>query len=60
MSARYMLTGTDSAGNEAHIYIENNGWFDDKTKSMPFHTVPVFYTDSEVLCSLFAQKSVYG
>ena len=37
MSARYMLTGTDSAGQAAHIYVENNGWFDDLTKTMPFH-----------------------
>lgn len=49
MSARYMLTGKDSEGNEAHIYVENNGWFDDLTKTMPFHTVPTFYTDSPVL-----------
>lgn len=25
MSARYMLTGQDSQGQEAHIYVENNG-----------------------------------
>ena len=24
MSARYMLTGKDSAGNACHIYVENN------------------------------------
>jgi hypothetical protein len=49
MSARYLLTGKDSAGAEAHIYVENNGWFDDRTKTMPFHTVPTFYTDSAAL-----------
>jgi hypothetical protein len=49
MSARYMLTGKDSAGNDAHIYIENNGWFDERYRSMPFHTIPTFYTDSPVL-----------
>ncbi len=49
MSARYLLTGKDSAGKDAHIYVENNGWFDDLTKTMPFHTVPTFYTDSEAL-----------
>ena len=49
MSARYMLTGKDSAGNEAHIYVENNGWFDEQHRSMPFHTIPTFYTDSKVL-----------
>ena len=46
MSARYMLTGVDRTGRKAHIYVENNGWFDDLTKTMPFHTVPTFYTDS--------------
>lgn len=49
MSARYFMTGTDKAGKNAHIYVENNGWFDDRTKTMPFHTVPTFYTDSEAL-----------
>ena len=49
MSARYMLTGKDSAGQNAHIYVENNGWFNDLTKTMPFHTVLTFYTDSETL-----------
>lgn len=49
MSARYMLTGKDSEGKEVHIYVENNGWFDDINKSMPFHTIPTFYTDSAAL-----------
>ena len=63
MSARYMLTGTDSAGQDAHIYVENNGWFDDLTKTMPFHTVPTFYTDSKALapylhCNRFVGEGV--
>ena len=49
MSARYMLTGRDPEGKEAHIYIENNGWFDDAHRSMPFRTVPTFLTDSAAL-----------
>ena len=51
MSARYMLTGRDSAGADAHIYVENNGWFDDGAPSAgtPFRTVPTFYTDSPAL-----------
>ena len=50
MSARYMLTGTDSAGQSAHIYVENNGWFDNSQPfAMPFRTVPTFYTDSAAL-----------
>ena len=63
MSARYMLTGKDSTGQEAHIYVENNGWFDDRTKTMPFHTVPTFYTDSAALapylhCNQFVGEGV--
>ena len=38
MSARYMLTGQDSQGQEAHIYVENNGWFPEGAP-MPFHTL---------------------
>jgi hypothetical protein len=50
MSARYMLTGKDAEGQDAHIYIENNGWFDERfPHSEPFHTVPTFYTDSKAL-----------
>lgn len=58
MSARYVLSGKDSAGNDCHIYVENNGWFDDLHKSMPFHTVPVFYTDSPVLADIL-HRNVY-
>ena len=60
MSARYMLTGKDSAGNDCHIYIENNGWFDDLHKSMPFHTVPTIYTDSPVLAPYLHRNQFTG
>ena len=60
MSARYMLTGTDSAGQAAHIYVENNGWFDDLTKTMPFHTVPTFYTDSAALAPYLHRNQFVG
>lgn len=60
MSARYMLTGKDSAGKDAHIYVENNGWFDDRTKTMPFHTVPCFYTDSEALAPYLHRNQFVG
>jgi len=60
MSARYMLTGKDSAGQEAHIYVENNGWFDDLTKTMPFHTVPTFYTDSAALAPYLHRNQFVG
>ncbi len=63
MSARYMLSGIDSAGQQTHIYVENNGWFDDLTKTMPFRTVPTFYTDSAALapylhCNQFIGEGV--
>lgn len=64
MSARYMLTGKDSAGKDAHIYVENNGWFENTEKmAMPFRTVPTFFTDSEVLapylhCNQFIGEGV--
>ena len=60
MSARYMLTGTDSAGKDAHIYVENNGWFEEKYRSMPFHTVPTFYTDSEALAPYLHRNQFEG
>ena len=60
MSARYMLTGKDSAGKDVHIYIENNGWFEEKYRTMPFHTVPTFYTDSEVLAPYLHRNQFEG
>ena len=60
MSARYMLTGRDADGNDCHIYVENNGWFDDPHMSMPFHTVPTFYTDSPRLASYLHRNQFVG
>jgi hypothetical protein len=48
MSARYMLEGIDSAGEQCRIYIDNSGWFSGEM-SMPFKTIPTFYTDSPTL-----------
>lgn len=62
MSARYMLTGKDKAGQDAHIYVENNGWFDENTgkMTMPFHTIPTFYTDSKVLAPYLHRAQFVG
>ena len=62
MSARYMLTGKDKDGQDAHIYIENNGWFDEREGhvTMPFHTVPTFYTDSKALAPYLHQNQFVG
>ena len=62
MSARYMLTGQDMNGQPAHIYIENNGWFDENQGPMvlPFKTVPVFYTDSSALAPYLHRNQFVG
>lgn len=60
MSARYMLTGTDSDGNSCHIYIENNGWFTDGARPRPFKTVPTFITDSPILAPLLHRNQFIG
>ena len=62
MSARYMLTGTDCAGKAAHIYVENNGWFDESVQREPgpFHTVPTFYTDSAALAPYLHRNQFIG
>ena len=53
MSARYMLTGKDNTGADCHIFVENNGWFDDNAApaGTSFRTVPTIYTDSAALAS---------
>ena len=60
MSARYMLSGTDADGRTCHIYVENNGWFDDLAHTMPFHTVPTFYTDSPELAVYLHRNQFVG
>ena len=59
LSARYVLTGKDSEGNDCHIYIENNGWMENKP-SMKFTTVPTFLTDSPVLAPLLHRNHFIG
>ena len=60
MSARYMLTGKDSTGADCHIYIENNGWFTDGTRPVPFKTVPTFITDSKALSPYLHRNQFVG
>ena len=59
LSARYMLTGKDSEGNDCHIYIENNGHIE-TGPSLTFKTVPTFYTDSPVLADYLHYDRFYG
>ena len=60
MSARYMLTGKDHAGNNCHIYVENNAWFTDGARPKPFRTVPTFITDSPVLAPYLHRNRFVG
>ena len=60
MSARYMLTGKDKTGTDCHIYIENNGWFTDGARPVPFRTVPTFITDSKVLAPYLHRNQFVG
>ena len=45
LSARYSLSGTDSTGNPAHLFIENNARFGEETH-------PCIWTDSPCLAFL--------
>ena len=58
MCARYMLEGTDSAGEKCHIFVDNNGWF--TGMQSPFQTVPTFMTDSKTLAPYLHQNKVRG
>ena len=60
MSARYMLTGKDNNGADCHIYIENNGWFTDGARPVPFKTVPTFITDSKALAPYLHRNQFVG
>ena len=59
LSARYVLTGKDKNGQECHIYIENNGWMENKP-SMRFETVPTFLTDSKLLAPILHCNQFIG
>lgn len=60
MSARYMLKGTDHAGNACSIFVENSGWFSGVSQEPVFHTVPSFLTDSPVLAEYLHQNRFRG
>ena len=59
LSARYMLTGKDADGQDCHIYIENNGWMENKP-SMEFTTVPTMLTDSKLLAPILHRNQFVG
>lgn len=59
MSARYVLEGTDRAGQKCHIFVENNGWFTGDI-SGGFDTVPTFLTDSAELAPYLHRNAFRG
>ena len=62
MGARYMLEGTDSAGEQCLIFVDNNGWFDDEIPAGEggFKTVPTFITNSKTLAPYLHQNKFVG
>lgn len=60
MSARYVLKGTDCAGQPCQIYVANEGLYTDGHVPSPFYTVPTFVTDSAVLSQRFRSGRFYG
>ena len=59
MSARYMLTGRTLSPMEgaAHIYIENNGWFQGNP-ALPFTTTPTSLTDHRELAKMLSRPII--
>ena len=57
MCAKYMFKGTDKAGNECHLFVENNGYLAEVMRNDPFfHAYPRFMTDSPVLGEYLSQQ----
>ena len=59
MSARYMAVGKDNEGQDCLLFIENKAFIPDGT-TMPFYTIPTFYTDSEKLGAYLHQRKFRG
>ena len=49
MCAKYIFVGKDRAGNDCHLYVENNGYSARGEMKMPFEATPTFWTDSPEL-----------
>ncbi|QDH21190.1 DUF3237 domain-containing protein [Saccharibacillus brassicae] len=60
LSARYMLQGTDRAGQRCELYIENNGSFGGvpEAEGLLFRTTPKIITNSETLSFLNGARLV--
>lgn len=57
MCAKYMFKGTDSEGNECHIFVENNGYLAEVMRNDPFFCAyPRFMTDSPILGPYLSQQ----
>ena len=55
MCAQYMFRGKDSQGNDCHLFVENNGYFEPDSNPSPFKACPTFMTDSPVLAPYLSQ-----
>jgi len=55
MCAKYMFRGKDSQGNDCHLFVENNGYFEPNSNPSPFEACPTFMSDSKVLADYLAQ-----
>ena len=57
MCAKYMFKGKDHAGNECHLFVENNGYLTEVMRKDPFlPAYPRFMTDSPVLGEYLCQQ----
>ena len=57
MCAKYMFEGVDAEGNACHLFVENNGWMNEKNRNDPyFSAFPQFLTESKVLGSYLCQQ----
>lgn len=55
MCAKYMFRGKDSQGNECHLFVENNGYFERNRNVSPFEAYPTFLSDSKILADYLSQ-----
>lgn len=57
MCAKYMFKGTDSAGNDCYLFVENNGYLAEVMRNDPFfHAYPRFMTDSPIFGEYLSQQ----
>ena len=61
MCARYRIAGKDADGQDCHVFVENNGWFQEPmTPGAGFRTVPTLWTDSALLAPILHRRTFVG